>query len=227
MIACEPVSPRVAHAIARSEHEEAALLYGIASSHALSEARRERAQAFPDRARMEGLAPSVGEAGSPEGGERRVRVERSRESCHLAKALQVLRLAGADDDEGRGAPVHLGLRGGEVSDLLTAEDSSEVTDEGEDDGPALPGLAERNCAIVFVEDGECSQSCREFTGHAADSTRFRPAPSDAYNGRHPEAGGGLMTSNAEMLKRAVHSDAEIDGALGAGEDTLKGLGARA
>jgi len=36
-----------------------------------------------------------------------------------------------------------------------------------------------------------------------------------------------MTSNAEMLKRAVHSDAEIDGALGAGEDTLKGLRARA
>ena len=46
VIAGESVSQRVAHAIARSEHEEAALLYGIASPHPLSEARRERAQAF-------------------------------------------------------------------------------------------------------------------------------------------------------------------------------------
>ncbi len=59
----------------------------------------------------------------------------------------------------------------------------------EDDGPALPGVAERNWAIVFVEDGECSQACGEIASHAGNSTRFRTAPSDAYNGRHPEAGG--------------------------------------
>ena len=60
---------------------------------------------------------------------------------------------------------------------------------GEDDGPALPGVAERSCAIVFVEGSECSQPCGKIASHAGNSTRFRTAPSDAYNGRHPEAGG--------------------------------------
>jgi hypothetical protein len=38
--------------------------------------------------------------------------------------------------------MHLGLGGGEVSDLLTAEDSSEVADEGEDGRTAFPGEPE-------------------------------------------------------------------------------------
>ena len=53
MIAGESVSPLVAHAIARSEDEEAALLNRIAPSHALPEACPEGAKAFQNRARME------------------------------------------------------------------------------------------------------------------------------------------------------------------------------
>jgi len=54
--------------------------------------------------------------------------------------------------------MHLRLGGGEVSNLLTAEDSSEVADEGEDDRPVFPGVAQRYRAAVFVTDGEGSQS---------------------------------------------------------------------
>ena len=53
-----------------------------------------------------------------------------------------------------------------------------------------------------------------------------PRPTRTMGGI-PKPGGGLMTSNAEVPKRAVRSDAEIDGALGAVEDTPKGLRARA
>ena len=40
----------------------------------------------------------------------------------------MLRPAGTNHDEVRAAPMDLELGGGEVSDLLTAEDSSEVAD---------------------------------------------------------------------------------------------------
>ena len=107
---------------------------------------------------MEGLAPAVGEARRPEARQRRVGVERSRESCHLAEALQVLRLARADDDETDAAPIDLRLCRGQVSDLLTAEDSSEMSHEGEDGRRFLPRAAEGNRAPVFVEHGESGQS---------------------------------------------------------------------
>jgi hypothetical protein len=67
VIARESVSPFVAHTIARSEHEEAALLNRIALSHALPEAGPEGAQASQNRPRVEGLAPAIGEASGPEG----------------------------------------------------------------------------------------------------------------------------------------------------------------
>src|SRR5437867_1849049 len=67
VVARESVSPPVAHAIARSEHEEAALLNRIAPPHALPEAGPEGAQAFQYRPRVEGFAPAIGEAGGPEG----------------------------------------------------------------------------------------------------------------------------------------------------------------
>lgn len=70
----------------------------------------------------------------------------------------MLRPPGADHEETRAASMHLGLGGGEVSNLLTAEDSSEVADEGEDDRPVFPGVAQRYRAAVFVTDGEGSQS---------------------------------------------------------------------
>ena len=184
MIAGESVSPLVAHAIARSEHEEAALLNRIAPSHALPEACPKGAKAFQNRARMEGLGPSIGEPGGPEGGQRRVRIERSRESRHLPEALQVLRPPGADHDETRAASMHLGLGGGEVSNLLTAEDSSEVADEGEDDRPVFPGVAQRYRAAVFVTDGEGSQSCRERAAHGAILlASAAPRPPSTMGGR--------------------------------------------
>jgi hypothetical protein len=54
--------------------------------------------------------------------------------------------------------MHLGLCRGQVSDLLTAEDSSEMSHEGEDGRRFLPRAAEGNRAPVFVEHGESGQS---------------------------------------------------------------------
>jgi hypothetical protein len=70
----------------------------------------------------------------------------------------VLRLARADDDETGPAPIDLGLRRGEVSDLLTAEDSPEMANEGENGRPALPRAAEGSRAPILVEHGESGQS---------------------------------------------------------------------
>ena len=96
----------------------------------------------------------------------------------------MLRTAGTDHDEVRAAPVHLGQGGGEVSDLLTAEDSSEVADEGEHDRPAFPGGPERYRATVFIENGEGSQSCRERAVHAAILRASAvPCPPSTMGGR--------------------------------------------
>ena len=70
----------------------------------------------------------------------------------------MLRPARPDHDEPGAAPIDLGPRGGEVSDLLTAEDSPEVADEGEDGRAALPCATEGDRAPVFVEHGESGQS---------------------------------------------------------------------
>jgi hypothetical protein len=65
-----------------------------------------------------------------------------------------------DDDERGAPPLDPGLRGGQVSDLLTAEDSAEVADEGEDGLPVGPGAAECDCATVGVEDRETREPRR-------------------------------------------------------------------
>ena len=108
--------------------------------------------------------------------------------------------------------MHLGLGGGEVSNLLTAEDSSEVADEGEDDRPVFPGVAQRYRAAVFVTDGEGSQSCRERAAHGA-ILRASAAPRP----RVQWAAGGPMTSNAEMFKvYDVEGREYLDFVLGSG-----------
>jgi hypothetical protein len=93
--------------------------------------------------------------------------------------------------------MHLGLGGGEVSDLLTAEDSSEMADEGEDGRLAFPRAAEGKRAPVFIEHGESGQSGGERAGHEAILRASSwPRPTSTM--------GGAMT-----------------------DDTLKGLRARA
>jgi hypothetical protein len=158
VVAGEAISPFITYAIARSQDEDAALLYRIAAAHTLSEARCQGAHALEEGARVEGLTPAVCETCRPKARERWVGVERSREPCHLAEALQVLWLARADHDETGAAPIHLGLCRGQVSDLLTAEDSSEMAHEGEDGRLFLPRAAEGNRAPVSVEHGESGQS---------------------------------------------------------------------
>jgi len=96
----------------------------------------------------------------------------------------VLRPAGTNHDEVRAAPMDLELGGGEVSDLLTAEDSSEVADEGEHGRPTFPGVPERYDAAVFVEYGEGCQSCRERAAHAAIlRASAPPRPPSTMGGR--------------------------------------------
>ena len=63
MIARVAVPPLEAHGVPRSEHEGAALLYGIALPHALAEAAREGADALDHGERVKGLGPAMGEPG--------------------------------------------------------------------------------------------------------------------------------------------------------------------
>ena len=73
----------------------------------------------------------------------------------------------SDDDERGAPPVYRGLRGGQVSDLLTAEDSAEVADEGDDGLPVGPGAAERDGAALGVEDRETREPRCHRVGHGA------------------------------------------------------------
>ena len=167
MVTRKTVPPLVAHAIRRPQHEHAALLHRIAPSRALPEALREGPQTLQEAPGMEGPAPAIGEARRAEGLQRRVRIERARVARDFTETLQVLGLSRPDDDE-RGAPsLDPGLRGGQVSDLLTAEDSAEVADEGEDGLPVGPGAAERDGAALGVEDRETREPRCHGIGHGA------------------------------------------------------------
>jgi hypothetical protein len=112
VVAREAVPPLVAHAIPRPQHEDAALLHGIAASRALPEALREGPETFQDASGMEGLAPAIGEARRAEGVERGVGVERARVARDVAEALQVLGLSRPDDDKRGAAPGYRGLASG-------------------------------------------------------------------------------------------------------------------
>jgi len=116
---------------------------------------------------MKGPAPAVGEARRPEGLERRVSVERARVARDVTEALQVLGLSRTDDDESGAASLELGLGGGKVSDLLTAEDSAEVADEGEDGLPVGPRAAQRDGVALGVEDREAGEARCHGVGHDA------------------------------------------------------------
>ena len=167
MVARETVTPLVAHAIRRPQHEDATLLRRIAPPCALPEALRERPQTLQEAPGMEGPAPAIGEARRAEGLKRRVSKERARVARDFTETLQVLGPSRPDDDQ-RGAPlVYRGLRGGQVSDLLTAEDSAEVADEGEDGLPVGPGAAERDGAALGVEDRETRKPRCHGIGHDA------------------------------------------------------------
>jgi len=72
-----------------------------------------------------------------------------------------------DDDERGAPPFDLGLGAGQVSDLLTAGDSAEVADEGEDGLPVGPGAAERDGAALGVEDREAREPRCHGIGHDA------------------------------------------------------------
>ena len=167
MVAGEAVPPLVAHAVSRPEHEDAALLDRIAPPRSLPEALREGSHTLQEAPGMEGPAPAIGEARRAERLERRIRVERPRVARDFTETLQVLGPSRPDDDE-RGAPLlDSGLRRGQVSDLLTAEDSAEVADEGEDGGPVGPGAAERDGAALGVEDRETREPRCHCVGHGA------------------------------------------------------------
>ncbi len=167
MVAREAVAPFVAHAIRRPQHEDAALLHRIAPPRALPEALREGPQTLQEAPGMEGSAPAIGEARRAEGLQRRVRVERARVARDFTETLQVLGPSRPDDDERCAPPLDPGLRGGQVSDLLTAEDSAEVADEGEDGLPVGPGAAERDGAALGVEDRETREPRCHRVGHGA------------------------------------------------------------
>jgi hypothetical protein len=122
---------------------------------------------------MEGLAPAIGEARRAEGLERGVGVERARVARDVAEALQVPGCSRPDDDERGAALGYRGLACRQVNDLLTAEDSAEVADEGEDGRSVGPGAAERDGAALGVEDRKAREPRRQCVDHAPHLTRFR------------------------------------------------------
>jgi hypothetical protein len=167
VVAREAVPPLVAHAIRRPQHEDATLLHRIAPPRALPEALRECLETLQDAPGMKGFAPAIGEARRAEGLQRRVSKERARVARDVTETLQVLGPARPDDDERGAPPDYRGLGGGQISDLLTAEDSAEVADEGEDGGPVGPGAAERDGAALGVEDRETREPQSNRVGHGA------------------------------------------------------------
>jgi len=167
VVAREAVPPLVAHAVSRPEHEDAALLDRIAPPRSLPEALREGSQTLYEAPGMKGPTPAIGEARRAEGLERRVRVEQARVARDFTEALQVLGPSRPDDDERGAPPLDPGLRRGQISDLLTAEDSAEVADEGEDDLPVGPRAAERDGAALGVEDRETREPQSNRVGHGA------------------------------------------------------------
>lgn len=167
MVTRETVPPLVAHAIRRPQHEDAALLHRIAAPRALPEAPCERPQTLQEAPGMEGFAPAIGESRRAEGLQRRVSKERARVARDFTETFQVLGPSRPDDDERGAPPDYRGLGGGKVSDLLTAEDSAEVADEGEDGLPVGPGAAERDGAALGVEDRETREPRCHGIGHDA------------------------------------------------------------
>jgi hypothetical protein len=167
VVAREAIPPLVTHAIGRPQHEDAALLHRIPPPRALPEALGEGPQTLQETPGMEGSAPAIREARRAEGLKRRVSKERARVPRDFTETLQVLGPSRPDDDERGAPPVDPGLGGGQVSDLLTAEDSAEVADEGEDGLPVGPGAAERDGAALGVEDRETRQPRCHGVGHGA------------------------------------------------------------
>ena len=90
--------------------------------------------------------------------------------------------AGADHDEARATRPERRRGCRQASHLLAAEDSAEVTDEGEDSGSPVPESSERDGAALSVEHGEPRESRRQRVGHGLNLTRFRKGAPDGYNG---------------------------------------------
>jgi hypothetical protein len=115
---------------------------------------------------MEDAQEPRGEAGRFVGPQRGIGEEGALVAGDLAEARQMLGLAGADDGQLAAALVDLRQDFDEASNLLVAEESAEVADEGEDDGLLLPEPAERDRRAAFVEHGERRQRRGQGIAHA-------------------------------------------------------------
>jgi len=83
----------------------------------------------------------------------------------------VLRPGGAYDHEGGATPLDLGPARDQASDLLAAEDSAEVADEGEDDRALGPEPLERHRGAALVEYGEAGEGAGEQIVHEVHCNR--------------------------------------------------------
>jgi hypothetical protein len=166
VVAGVAVPPLQAHALARPQHEGPALLGRIALDATRPEAAAEGAQVAEEAPRMEDAQEPRGEAGRFVGPQRGIGEEGALVAGDLAEARQMLGLAGADDDQLAAALVDLRQDFDEASNLLVAEQSAEVADEGEHDGPGLPVAAERDRRAALVEHGERRQRRGQGIAHA-------------------------------------------------------------
>jgi len=170
VIAGEPVPPLEAHALARPQHESPALLGWVALDAARSEASAEGAQIAEQAAWMEHAQKPRDKASGLVRPQRRVGEEWTLIARDLAEGRQVIGPAGSHDHQLAAPPMDLRQDLGETSDLLVAEDSAEVADEGEHDGPALPLAAERHGVSALVEHSHGRQRRGQGMAHGRHST---------------------------------------------------------
>jgi len=153
MVAGESVAPFEADALARAEHEGAALLDRASPARPLAEAARERGNALEDAEGVQGSHPATREGSGLEDAQRRVGEDWPVIAGGSAKSGDVLGSTTADHDE---APTRADPweRRYEASDLLAAEDSAEVADEGKHGWLARPEAPEGDRYPVLVERGQ-------------------------------------------------------------------------
>jgi hypothetical protein len=189
MIARKAVTPLKAHARAWPEHEHPTLLDRVTLAGSLAKAGAERLDALQDGERVESAGPTMRKPRSVETRERRVGEEKAPIARRIAESSQVFG-APAPDHRHVAAPLaNLGLCRDEASDLLAAEDSTEVPNEDEHQGDPLPERAEADGRAKLVEHRERREPCCQTVIHVLHGTqgggRMLASSSSAREGARP------------------------------------------
>ena len=154
MIARAPAGVLVSRSPVRQDHDRAALLPGIALDGALAVTAGQGAHGVQDRggSKRRGEASLHGEGG--EGAAARVDVQRKRDMLLGLEGPGLLGPAGRDHRDRDADPLELGGDAAQLGDLLSAEQSAEVTDEDEQGGAIAPELSEGFGRAMWIENGQ-------------------------------------------------------------------------